>query len=68
MEELRRDGEVALVGESVGDVADVVVHAEGLLEHDDRARRVGLARGVDRKAGGSGESLIRRTARRCASA
>src|SRR5665213_1076255 len=50
VEQLRGDGQITLVSEAVGDVADVIVDAKGLLDNNDGARRVGLTRGVQRKA------------------
>jgi hypothetical protein len=43
VEQLWRHGQVTLVSESVRDAANMVVYAEGLLQDDDGARRIGLS-------------------------
>src|SRR5213593_1674313 len=45
VEQRRRDREVALLGEAIGDALDVVVDAEDLLDHDQRAARLRGRRG-----------------------
>ena len=55
VKELGRDRVVALRGETLGHLADVVVHPEGLLDDDDGARRVHVARDLDGSAVGQYE-------------
>src|SRR6266581_3303617 len=46
VEDRGRDGQVAGLREAVGDVLDVVIHAEDLLDHDQRAPRLSGRRGL----------------------
>src|SRR6266566_2059389 len=46
VEDRGRDGQVAVLREAVGDVLDVVIHAEDLLDHDQRAPRLSGRRGL----------------------
>src|SRR5438477_9606312 len=45
IEQRGRDGEVAFLGEAIGDALDVVVHAEDLLDHDQGAAGLAARRG-----------------------
>src|SRR6266446_3835029 len=46
VEDRGRDGQVAVLREAVGDVLDVVIHAEDILDHDQRAPRLSGRRGL----------------------
>jgi hypothetical protein len=49
--EVRSDDEKVVVDVSIGDLADVIVHAKAFLENDERASGVGGSRDVDRESG-----------------
>ena len=51
MIEMRRYHKVFSVGETIGDVANMIVDAKALLKNDECSRLFARARDVDREAG-----------------